>query len=127
MTPDAPLLLPEWTLTERIDQPDVGLVAVCLSVPVDPALEHFRGHFPGFPVLPGVVQIDWAVRLARQFWPLPTERFRGMDNVKFLNPVLPPLPLVLRLEWQAAQQRLAFHYSAGDKVYSSGRLLWSAA
>jgi 3-hydroxymyristoyl/3-hydroxydecanoyl-(acyl carrier protein) dehydratase len=32
---------------------------------VPPTLEHFRGHFPGFPILPGVVQLDWAVRFGR--------------------------------------------------------------
>ena len=32
---------------------------------VPPALEHLRGHFPGFPILPGIVQLDWAVRFGR--------------------------------------------------------------
>lgn len=119
--------LPPWTLLERTANLDGLGGGVRLSVQVEPELAHFQGHFPGFPVLPGVVQLDWAVRLARQFWDLPTERFGGMDNIKFLTPVLPPMQLHLQLDWLADQHKLAFQYSSADKVYASGRLHWGRA
>ncbi len=37
-----------------------------LVVPGD--LLYLRGHFPGKPVLPGVVQIHWAIRLPSGVW-----------------------------------------------------------
>src|SRR5690606_9799268 len=46
-----------------------------LGVPVD--LAHFSGHFPQTPVLPGVVQIDWAISLARQLIENLPPRFQG--------------------------------------------------
>jgi len=65
---------------------------------VDPSLAVFRGHFPGNPILPGVVQIDWAVSAAQEaFEQTPADRFRGMSRIKFKAPVAPASWLRLRL------------------------------
>ncbi len=37
---------------------------VILTIEMSPELEAFCGHFPDNPILPGVVQIDWAMRFA---------------------------------------------------------------
>ncbi len=104
---------------------DVERGTVELSLPVPPELEHFRGHFPGFGVLPGVVQIDWAVRLARRYLPVPEGGFLGMDQIKFQALVLPGAVLQLTLQWDPKFGRLVFSYHAGGKICSSGRLTWS--
>ena len=49
---------------------------------MDADLQAFQGHFPGHPVLPGVVQVDWAIRFGtRAFGDL--GGFRGIDQLKF--------------------------------------------
>jgi hypothetical protein len=37
-----------------------------LRMTLDPALRPFQGHFPQAAILPGVAQLDWAVRFGRQ-------------------------------------------------------------
>ncbi|HUP91112.1 MAG TPA: hypothetical protein VM074_02615 [Solimonas sp.] len=81
-------------------------------------LEYFPHHFPGQPMLPGVVQLGWAIGQAqRQFGLAPVRR---LSNLKFLHPIAPGLDLVLRLERAAGD--VAFSYATPTRTYSSGRL-----
>ncbi len=84
----------------------------------DPA---FAGHFPGQPILPGVVQVDWAIRLAAQCFGHPyhpATRFR----VKYTR-TIPPIAqgLILQLRRDRARQEIAFEYRLLGIIASSGR------
>ncbi|WP_137818672.1 acyl-CoA synthetase family protein [Pseudomonas sp. 2FG] len=91
-----------------------------LEVPLD--LAHFTGHFPQTPVLPGVVQIDWALSLARQLMCLPP-RFVGMEVLKFQQLARPGDRLHLSLRFDALRSKLYFSYRHGAANCSSGRIL----
>lgn len=81
----------------------------------------FRGHFPNMPVLPGVVQIDWVMRLAEQCFRI--ARPAAADfQVKFSRIIAPDMVLTLILEIDPAQQRLTFEYRDGAQIMSSGRV-----
>jgi len=64
------------------------------SVPDDhPALE---GHFPGRPILPGVVWLEQALRLARTELEFRTEDCR-FSRVKFLQTAAPGDPVLIEV------------------------------
>ena len=96
-----------------------------LLVPLD--LAHFTGHFPQTPVLPGVVQVDWAQQLARQLIEELPARFCGMEVLKFQQLVRPGDRLQLSLRFDAERGKLYFAYRNGEAACSSGRILLGAA
>ncbi|MHA6492235.1 AMP-binding protein [Pseudomonas borbori] len=92
-----------------------------LDVPLD--LAHFTGHFPQTPVLPGVVQIDWAQQLARRLITDLPPRFSGMEVLKFQQLVRPGDRLQLSLRFDATRGKLYFAFRNGEAACSSGRIL----
>ena len=117
----APRCLTPERLSER-QEDDQWLLD--LGVPVD--LAHFSGHFPQTPVLPGVVQIDWAISLARQLIEDLPPRFQGMEVLKFQQLARPGDRLQLTLRFDAERSKLHFSYRNGDAPCSSGRILLGA-
>ena len=96
--------------------------AVVVVLHVAPTIAHFAGHFPGAALLPGVVQIDWAVRLARRYLAI-EGAFSALEAVKFLGVVLPDTRLTLSLAWDGERRRLDFAYSDAQRRYSTGRIV----
>lgn len=99
---------------------------VALDLAVTEDLDVFRGHFPGLPVLPGVVQVDWALRLAKSQQLVDSGAELRDFQVKFRNVIRPPLTLTLTLRWDAARRRIQFDYRSGTVAMSSGRLTLEA-
>jgi len=94
---------------------------VALDLFLSADLLPFRGHFPGVGVLPGVAQIDWAVRFARQYLSL-TDGTAPMFQVKFRKVIVPDTSVTLVLRRDDGKQRLLFEYRIGDEVMSSGSI-----
>jgi len=96
-----------------------------LELDITPALAAFDGHFPEMPILPGVVQVDWAVQFARQCFPLP-QRFLRAETLKFQRPVRPGLRLTLALGWKLDGRVLRFVYRSAAGTHASGNLVFEA-
>jgi 3-hydroxymyristoyl/3-hydroxydecanoyl-(acyl carrier protein) dehydratase len=96
-------------------------VAIDLHIPA--ALDHFPGHFPDLPLLPGIVQIDWAVRFARDYLPVAGE-FTMLENIKFQAVLRPDAQVELTLYWDAEKRHVEFTYATERRKYSSGRLVF---
>ncbi len=92
---------------------------------VSPALEYFKGHFEGCPILPGIVQVHWAIELAQRAFGLKGE-FAGIENLKFLRLVRPDVTLELRLRHEPTKGRLHFAYEGSAVKYSSGTVVIGA-
>jgi len=99
---------------------------VVLDLFVPQALMHFEGHFPDLPILPGVVQIDWAIALAREHCGMEGE-FTALENIKFQAVVRPEASLRLTLRWDKASSKLSFDYSQAGKTSASGKVVFGAA
>ena len=94
---------------------------VVIDLELPPQLEAFCGHFPDNPILPGVVQIDWAVRFASTY--LGIQNISARDfQVKFRNIIRPNAPLSLTLQFNSIKNQLLFTYKSGDNPMSSGQL-----
>jgi 3-hydroxymyristoyl/3-hydroxydecanoyl-(acyl carrier protein) dehydratase len=92
-----------------------------LPAPPLPPGSPFDGHFPEHAVLPGLIQLHWAVELARQYLQVEAA-LSELHGVKFQKVIQPGLQLGLELEWNAANAELRFRYHAGDVTYSAGKL-----
>ena len=120
------LAQPRPTQVEPLAQQEQdGEWQVQLQIPLD--LAHFSGHFPQTPVLPGVVQIDWALQLAKQLIPQLPPVFAGMEVLKFQQLARPGDLLQLSLRFDPARSKLYFAYRSGDAACSSGRILLQAS
>lgn len=93
-----------------------------LRLVVPPDLAYFSGHFPTAPVLPGVVQVDWALSLGRQLLDLPP-RFVGMEVLKFQQLVRPGDQIQLHLRFDRERGKLYFAYRNATAACSSGRIV----
>lgn len=94
-----------------------------LHIPGD--LAHFSGHFPGLPILPGIVQVDWAIRLMRESFGVSDERFVAIKGLKFSSPLLPDDKATLTIDFQPNRQRMLFTLQSGERTCTSGQYLFS--
>lgn len=91
---------------------------------LEPTHLAFQGHFPENPILPGVIQVDWAVRLGTEaFGPLGA--FSGMHNLKFMGLVRPGESLTLFLTFDATAGKLSFRYEGETERKSMGTIHFS--
>ena len=103
---------------ELIDESREG-AAVRLRFRIAPELAYFADHFPGWPILPGIVQVHWAMEFARRYFDCPRVCQR-LENLKFHRIVRPSMELTLTLQFNESKSRLDFVYANSTAKYSSG-------
>ncbi|WP_317202888.1 AMP-binding protein [Janthinobacterium sp.] len=113
-------LRPHLRLLERAAE------RVLLEISVPANLLYLDGHFSEAPILPGVVQVDWAIAYGREYFALPA-RFLAIHALKFQHVVRPDAPLRLELLHDAAKGSLTFRYLSDSGQHASGRILFGAA
>ncbi|NVD71135.1 AMP-binding protein [Duganella sp. BJB1802] len=91
-----------------------------VSAPAD--LLYFDGHFDVAPILPGVVQVDWAIHYGRRYFSLPLQ-FKGINALKFQQVIQPETPVRLELLHDVAKGCLQFRYLSEAGQHASGRVM----
>jgi beta-hydroxyacyl-ACP dehydratase FabZ len=94
-----PLLLVDRVIDLRLGESAVGIKNVSINEPF------FQGHYPGHPIMPGVLIIEAMAQVGGLLLMSELENpqskvvyFMTMDNVKFRRPVVPGDTLVFELE-----------------------------
>ncbi|MBR9911157.1 MAG: AMP-binding protein [Gammaproteobacteria bacterium] len=94
-----------------------------LTLRIPDTLYYFNGHFPGNPVLPGVVQVDWAIKFSAELFG-ESGKFLRLDRLKFQHIVQPGDIVTLSLALDVVKSRIHFAYSTAKLVHSSGQVVF---
>jgi 3-hydroxymyristoyl/3-hydroxydecanoyl-(acyl carrier protein) dehydratase len=87
---------------------------------VPPDHPAFAGHFPGKPIVPGVVLLDVALQTIANTSGIALD-ICEVSSVKFLSPALPGDELVIQHEFSASGA-IRFDIVAGRRKIASGRI-----
>lgn len=101
-----PFLMVDRVIEFQEDTRAVGVKAVTINEP------YFQGHFPGHPVMPGVLQVEAMAQVASIIMMRRPENigkigyFMSANDVKFRKPVFPGDTLFIHCEMLSAKKRL---------------------
>jgi UDP-3-O-[3-hydroxymyristoyl] N-acetylglucosamine deacetylase/3-hydroxyacyl-[acyl-carrier-protein] dehydratase len=124
-----PFLMVDRIISFETETKCVGVKTVTINEPF------FQGHFPGHPVMPGVMQVEAMAQVASILLfklAKSTSRigyFMSADGVKFRKPVLPGDTIFIHAELTKSRgERLAkakCHCVVNDTVVSEGELMFT--
>ena len=119
-----PFLLIDKIVDFKMDERIVGIKNVTVNEPF------FEGHFPGQPVMPGVLILEAMAQTGGILLLNGTENpgdklvfFMGIDNAKFRRPVMPGDQLVFELTMQTRKTRIC---RMSGKAFVEGHLVAEA-
>ena len=92
-----------------------------VELDINSDLVWFVGHFPGHPILPGVVQLAWAVYFSREIFGY-GPNVSAIEQLKFKRPIGPGRHVTLLLMRRAADTAVSFEYRDVHTSFSSGCL-----
>jgi 3-hydroxymyristoyl/3-hydroxydecanoyl-(acyl carrier protein) dehydratase len=111
----AAIILPTISNVERT------AAGVRLNLEIAADLPYFRGHFPQVPLLPGVVQLTWAIKLARLHLNI-SGQFQSLAGIKFMRVIQPGSTVELLLAHQAERNTVEFEYCIESQSCSTGKV-----
>lgn len=88
-----------------------------LDIPTD--LIYFEGHFTDFPLLPGVIQLGWAIHFAKDVLAI-KNNILHIEQIKFTHVISPGDRVTLELKHQPTI--LYFNYYKNKTPCSGGKI-----
>lgn len=111
--------------------PQVKLLArephrVSLEATLSPDLPCFAGHFPGHPILPGVIMMHWVMCWAQEYLAI-QQPAQQLEAIKYQKIVQPGMSIQIELHYQADKHKLTFAVTHAGVPCSSGRIALTGA
>ncbi|WP_286272173.1 ApeI family dehydratase [Thalassotalea hakodatensis] len=110
-------ILPSIDECSVIDDSEVSITLVA-----DENIDYFKGHFPQASILPGVVQLDWAIHYAREHLAIADSAVRNLEVLKFQEVITPNMKVTLLLTLKSAH-KFTFKYISTKGTHASGRIV----
>ncbi|MCF0215127.1 MAG: 3-hydroxyacyl-ACP dehydratase FabZ [Fibrobacteraceae bacterium] len=96
--------------------------------------DFFKGHFPGNPVMPGVIQIESMAQAATLLTMIAMEdktkdkrpAFMGVEKCRFRKPVIPPTDIVLKVKLTDLRMARRGIFKYAGEVYIGEELVAEA-
>jgi len=88
------------------------------AIPIPTQHPCYEAHFPGNPIVPGALLLQWIVRLLKEQYP--EIEVQQLRSVKFLAVVKPGDQCELNVDYQAEQQRLQIRLDKQDSAVIKG-------
>jgi 3-hydroxymyristoyl/3-hydroxydecanoyl-(acyl carrier protein) dehydratase len=92
-----------------------------LQICFSESLPYFQGHFPGTPILPGIVQLNFAIDCATEYLLMNKTQIQSIPQIKFLNLIQTNKELILSLILE--DNALKFSYANENKTFSHGKII----
>ncbi len=123
-----PFLMVDRIVKIEGEEKIVGLKNVTINEP------YFQGHFPGHPIMPGVLQVEAIAQVAGVLMLKSGENagkvayFMSANNVKFRKPVRPGDQLLIEVEMGKSRGKIGKAHGVckvGDEVVSEAEVMFS--
>lgn len=111
------LLFPQ---IDHVEQSDESLT---LSLTISRDVYYFSGHFPQAPILPGVVQVHWALHFIEQYFGKNISDYQYLDALKFQVIIAPEYQVKFTIN-KMTNDKFSFNYSSDRGTHSSGRVVY---
>jgi len=110
-------------LFPEVDQVEHSEDTFTLSLTIPETVYYFSGHFPQAPILPGVVQVHWALHYLNKHFAMQVSDYKTIDALKFQVIIAPNYQLKLCLK-KLNENKFSFSYSSDHGNHSSGRVVY---
>ncbi len=107
---------PIWLDTQQQENRQISIG----KVPLD--LVYLKDHFAHFPLVPGVIELQWVIDKITQFLDRKVE-IKGINKLKFQKFLRPNDEFELIIKWEENKNRIIFTLKTENEMCSSGIIL----